>query len=147
MVLLPTGGSMFMLKGGREIVLASSLFIGRVVSVKAVKVSQGQALRKVNDLSCCVPHAFFRLSAPGLFACLFSRNSVASSGLSQPSPLTFKDFKPCWLQELMEFFPFLSQWPWGNILLVHSPVCSSLSHLSLQSQLPSLHSSLDRFLP
>ena len=58
----------------------------------------------------------------------------------KPSPQTFKTvvFKPHLWPEFMKIssFSFSSQWLWGNVLLVHLPPCSSVSHLSPQEGLP-----------
>lgn len=57
------------------------------------------------------------------------KNSLRA--LSKASQLTFKMaiFKPCWLPELKNISPshLLSQWLWGIVLLIHSPVGPSLS--------------------
>ena len=38
---------------------------------------------------------------------------------------------PCWLQKLISPSHFPRQWLWESVLLVHSPVCSSLSPFSV----------------
>ena len=50
-------------------------------------------------------------------------------------PFKTPDFKHYWLQELTQCSPscFPSQWVWGNVLFVRSPVRSSLSPLSTTS--------------
>ena len=87
-----------------------------------------------------------------LFAWLLSKRSPnIHQVLLEPRPLTFRTqgFKSHWLQELMKFGPscFLRQLEWGFVFLMHSPVCESVSHPSLQQWLTPHHSSHDLFLP
>ena len=118
-------------------------FSWRDVSVNAA--SQGHPQRRANNLltvcprdssdHCCHTVCPWIICLPSL-----QEQHSVSWALSQPSLLTFKTlgFKPHWLQELIKFSlsHFLSQCLWGSILLVHSPVGSSLACASVQPWLP-----------
>lgn len=92
---------------------------------------QTRAPRRVNDLP-IHDLGFLQTAAPmgssPQVVCLTSLQEQCNAlqALSQPSPLIFKlsRFKTHWLQELTKFNPshFPSQWRWGNVLPVHSPV-------------------------
>ena len=115
---------------------------------------QGQAPRRANNLPTVCPRCFsdcyFHAVCPRLFACLLSRNRAVLSSLYPPSPVTFNTLglKPHWLQETHKIQPlsFSKLMALGKHSPVHSPVCSSLSSPSLQSQLPPFHSTCDPFL-
>lgn len=111
----------------------ASFFVPGEVSPSLKAASQGSTRRRVNNLPPVCPRhssdAVSMLSAPQV-VCLLSLQEQCSTlqALSQPSLLTSKTpgFKPCLLLKVMKFSPchFPSQWLWGNILLVHSAVCS-----------------------
>ena len=118
--------------------------------------SRGHALRRANwHPLACPRNSLYHcsmLSAPQVF-CLPSlqKQHSAPSGSIPDKPLTFKTpgFKPCWLQEPMKFSysHYLSQWLWGDVFLVHPPVCSNLSCPSLRPWLPLPHQYLLSFSP
>ena len=93
----------------------------------------GMCSKKSQQSPRCVPQVLLRLLfpcclPPGCLPASLQERGSRLRALSQPSPMTFKTpvFKLCLLQGLLKINPsyFHNQWLWGNVFLVHSPVCT-----------------------
>lgn len=106
-MLVPTGGSVFILRGERGTWHCQFLCSHSNLSMNAV--SLGCALRLANNLPLCAPGnlhiTVFILYVSGLFAGLFSNSSLSAlQAIREPRMLTFKtpNFNSHWLQELKQ---------------------------------------------